>query len=208
MMPARKNPKQEVVTVKRSTPTRICGPAPALALALALTLGCSDDSGAPDRGAPDAGQDTAGPSCDATTYLPQDGAVGDFKLTASPGVAADGKQLEALIDGGSEKYKQNSFSCMTEAIYGSGTASYQIKVWLFNQTDTAGAAAAYTATDNSSFTATATTYGDASRENLKLPLDYMADMRKGKYLARVQVDDPAGAADGLKMVQAIAAALP
>ena len=185
---------------------------PTLLLMLASLLlcgACSDDGTTTDSGGPDLTVDSGPPaSCGTSAYLPADSTVGDFKQEAQPKAADTGKRLDDLIDGGSEKYKNNKFKCMVEVVYASATKSYKIKVWLFDQTDTAGATGAYTASGSAGFTDITPTVGDASREDLTLPLDYLADMRKGQYLARVQIDDNTSATDGQAMIKAIAAKLP
>jgi hypothetical protein len=171
---------------------------------LLLCSACSDDTTQKDSGTQDIGTPA---SCGTSAYLPADSAVGDFKKGTIK--AADtGKRLDDLIDGGSEKYKTNNFKCMVQVIYESGSKSYEIKVWLFDQTDATGASGAYTASGSGSFTDITPTVGDASREDLTLPLDYLADMRKGQYLARVQIDDNSAKDDGRAMIKAIASKLP
>lgn len=184
--------------------------AAALALLLGLTAACSDDTtGGQDFGAPDRGTaDAAPPTCGTTAYLPADSAVGDFKQSAAVKVAATGKQLQDLINGGSEKYQKNGFSCMALAVYQSASASHGVEVWLFDQGSAAGAKAAFEATKNPDDTPISPTLGDESRENKKLLAEYTADMRKGRYLARVKIDDKTGAADGPKVLKVIADALP
>jgi len=176
------------------------------ALTLALAAGCSDDTSVGDSAvAPDSSVDSAPAFCDTSAFLPGDSVVGDFVVKGTPKAAANAAALNLLINGGSVKYSDNKFVCMVEAFYTSATKSYQIKVWIFDQTNNTGATAAYTATGNASFSNITPTIGDTSRENLKLPLDYMADVIKGKYLIRVQSDDPAAHADGLAMLKAIVA---
>ena len=183
----------------------------ALCLVLLTTAACSDsvdtDGGlvADKAIAADTGKPA---TCGTSAYLPADGKIGDFKRTASPKAAANGKQLKDLIDGGSEKYEKNSFVCMSLVSYASATTSYKIEIWLFDQTDAAGAKAAYAATKHPDDADLSPTVGDASRQNSKLLFEYTADMIKGKYLARVKVDDKKGAADGLAAIKAVAANLP
>lgn len=181
-----------------------------LILSLALA-GCSDDTdskqdkGTPaDSGAADkakaADQSTA--TCGTQKLLPADGTVGDFKLDKME-AAADGKGLQALINGGSEKYEKNKFACMVRATFKSATKKHGIEIWIFDQTDAAGAKAAYDASEHSDDADISPTIGDASRENAKLLFEYTADMRLGKYLARVKIDDKAAKADGPTALKAM-----
>jgi len=175
-------------------------------------VGCSDDDlgtkldgggGGADKGAT-VDQSTA--KCGTSAFLPADSAVGAYKVKGTPKAAATNKQLDDLINGGSEKYKTNKFSCMVEAFYTSGAMTAQ--VWIFDQTDKTGAEGAYKATTSSDNTDITPTIGDASRENLKLLADYLGFMRKGKYLARVSIDDLTAKADGQALLKASAGAMP
>jgi hypothetical protein len=193
---------------------RPLGPNVLLWLALFATLaaaGCSDDSGgkkdaktSTDTSAVDQGAAT----CGTTAYVPADSKVGDFKQESSK-VAADGKTLQVLIDGGSTKYEYNKFKCMTRVVYASATkTTYKIEVWLFDQTDSSGAQAAYKATATGDETALTTTLGDESRENLKLVAEYTTDSRKGQYLCHIIADDKTGQTDALAFLSATIKALP
>lgn len=178
-------------------------------LVLLALSACSDDTAAGrDLGLPDKSADQTQASCATSAFLPADAAVGDFKQKGKPQAAATGQQLDNLINGGSEKYKQNKFLCMVQAVYESTAKSASMKVWIFDQTDATGAEGAYKASAHPDDTATATTIGDASRENLKYLTDYTADMRKGRYLARVVLDVKTASADGLAMLSAIVKAMP
>jgi hypothetical protein len=174
-------------------------------LILSLALGaCSDDTDTTkDKGTPvdssvadkakAVDQSTA--TCGTKKLLPADGTVGDFKLDKVE-AAADAKGLQALINGGSEKYEKNKFTCMVKATFKSASKKHGIEIWLFDQTDAAGATAAYDASKHPDDADISPTIGDASRENAKLLFEYTADMRLGKYLARVKIDDKAAKADG------------
>ena len=190
---------------------RTVGLLPLLFLALAA---CSDDTD-PQKDAAVADKaviadkapaDSSTASCDTKKLLPADGTVGDFKLDKVE-AAVNGKELQALINGGSEKYEKNSFKCMVKSTYKSTSATkkYLIEIWIFDQTDAAGAKAAYVASKHSDDADISPTIGDASRENLKLLYDYTADMRQGKYLARIKIDDKAAKADGPVALKAIEA---
>ena len=141
-------------------------------------------------------------TCETKKLLPADSSVGDFKLDKVE-AAQNSKELQALINGGSEKYEKNKFKCMVKATFKSITKKYIIEIWLFDQTDAAGAKAAYDASKNSDDADITPTIGDASRENLKLPFDYSADMRLGQYLARIKIDDNTAKADGPLALKAI-----
>lgn len=197
----------------------------ALTAMVALCVACSDDdtsntnnnngnnnnnnNSAVDQGVADTGPaaDSGPRVCDTTALLPADNAVGDFARSGQVQVAVNGKQLQDLINGGSEKYEKNSFKCMSLATYASATKKHKVEVWLFNQTGAAGAAAAYKATEHPDDQAISPAVGDAARENTKLLFEYTADLRKGAYVARVKIDDKAGAADGPLFLKALAAAI-
>lgn len=183
---------------------------------LALAGGCSDDSNGgptPDTGGGKAdkggGAGDAPKSCSATPLLPADNAVGDFAQDGSPQQARDLTELTALINGGAEKYTQtNKFACMAWVKYKSGTQSHTLEVRLFDETDQAGADAAYQATQNPDDQDITPAIGDAARghENVVSGI-YQADMRKGQYLARIIADQTAGEYDALEMLRAIAGAI-
>lgn len=188
----------------------------ALALCCALAAGCSDDdNGKKDTGTTpkDGGADKGGKTCTAKDLLPADNTVGDFKQQATPQTAADSKSLTDLINGGSDKYFNNRFACLALVVYGSVAKSWDLEVWLFDQTDSVGADGAYKATAISGVDADITpTIGDASRENVNTVAGvYTGYARKGKYLARIfaenKPDATAGKDDVQAMLKAIVAAI-
>jgi len=171
-----------------------------LMASLSLSLcACSDDGGTkvPDQGVP---------SCTAKTPLAADNAVGDFTQEAAPSMASTLTALTALIDGGSEKYTQGGkFVCMAWVKYKSTTKAHTLEVWLFDQTDVAGATAAYANTSNPDDTDLSPTIGEAARGHENTVSDiYQADMRKGKYLVRVIASKGTGKDDALAMLTAVA----
>jgi hypothetical protein len=184
-------------------------------LALGLLGGCSDDTVPPK---PDKGpaQDVTVPkeaapaSCVTTAYAPASDKVGDYKLDGAIKIAADSTALKDLIDGGSEKYEQNKFVCMSLAKYTSASKSVSVELWIFDQTDVGGATAAMGAVVGPDDTDLAPVLGDAAKENLKLPFGYTAIFRKGKVLGRVilEKDKAIGQADALALLQAAVAAVP
>ncbi len=175
-------------------------------LLIPCLIACSDDdnSGAADVGVDKTVIDAAPATCGTSAFLPADSAVGNLKQKGTPKIADTGKLLDLLINGGSEKYKTNKFTCMVEASYADATNGYTAQVWIFDQTDKTGAEGAYKATSSSDYTDISPTIGDASNENLKLLADYVGYMRKGKYVARVSIDDLTAKADGQAMLKAIA----
>jgi hypothetical protein len=178
-------------------------------------VACSDDTVAPK---PDTGPGKdviiageAKPSdCATKAYVPADSKVGDYKLEGAIAFASDGASLKALIDGGSEKYEQNKFSCMSLAKYKSASKSVTVELWLFDQTDSAGATAAMGAVVGPDDTDLSPVLGDAAKENLKLPFGYTAIFRKGKVLGRVILAEKKteGQADALSLLTATAGAVP
>jgi hypothetical protein len=165
-------------------------------------LACSDDS---EKPTPDA----AGTPCSSTALLPADNAVGDFTRDGAPQEADTEKKLFDLINGGAEKYTQNKWVCLAMVSYKSATAAHTIEARLFDQTDAAGATAAYTATGTVDDVDITPVIGDAARGHENTVSDlYQADMRKGKYLARVLADKAAGKDDALSLLKATAAAVP
>jgi hypothetical protein len=182
-----------------------------IGLSLLLGAGCSDEK----KPNPDSKIVADGPqkvdggnkTCGTTAHLPANGKVGDYQQSQAPEVATNSQQLFDLIDGGAEKYLQNKFVCMTKAKYASAAKSINIDVWLFDQTDAAGATAAMTAATSAGETPTAPVIGDASVENLGLTFGYQATMRKGKYLARVITEKKEGKDDALALLTQIAGAL-
>jgi len=185
----------------------------ALCIPALFALACSDDdkgnnNGTIDGGGPDqAVADMTPAKCGTSAVLPADSAVSGYKKKGAHKAAATGKQLDLLINGGSEKYKTNNFSCMVEAYYTDATGKITAKVWIFDQTDATGAAGAFAKVVSSDYTDITPTVGDASKENLKLLVDYEAFMRKGKYLAHVSIDDKTKSADGQAFLKAIAGKL-
>jgi hypothetical protein len=167
----------------------------------ALAAGCSDDDGEKP------------PECVADTLLPADGAVGDLKASGTAKTALNKKALEDLINGGSEKYTANRFACLALLTYTSAAKGYKdFEVRLFDQTDAAGAQAAYKASAPVGAVDISPTIGDASREDVNtVARVYTGGMRKGKYVARVQAEDAAdpnnAKADVQAMLKAIAAAI-
>ena len=175
--------------------------------------GCSNDS--PTQSTSDLGtnkptcqMDGGQRLCATSSFLPANGKVEDFKKESDDQIATNSCELQALIDGGAEKYEKHKFQCMTLAKYASAAKTIKITVWLFDQTDPSAAGAAYEEIGTADNTATAPSIGDASEENLKLPFDYLANMRKGKYLARVFVDKKEGQKEGIQLLQEIATAIP
>lgn len=184
-----------------------------LCLAALLALaGCSDDAngGKQDSGPGTTdsvnGKDTSAATCATKKLLPADGKVGDFKLQKTE-AADDGKSLQALINGGSDKYERNKFKCMVKAAFASATKKHKIEVWIFDQTDSASAKKAYDDSKHADDADLATTLGDASRENTKLLFEYTADMLQGKYVVRIKIDDKKEAADGPLMLKEVEAAI-
>lgn len=184
----------------------------ALALCCGLAAGCSDDdNGKKDTGAvqQDGSADTGVKTCVAKDLLPADNAVGDFTQKAAPQIAADSKSLTDLINGGSDKYFNNNFDCLALVVYASATKSWDLEVWLFDQTDSTGADGAYKATAIAGIDADITpTIGDASRENVNTVAGvYTAYARKGRYLVRVFAENTADATAGKDDVQAMLKAI-
>ena len=179
---------------------------------------CSDDTDSKqdkgtttkqDKGVADKALADQGPvaTCGTSKYLPADKAVGDFTRDGAVKAAADGKGLQVLINGGSEKYEKNKFNCMVLAKYKSATVKHTVEVWLFDQTDAAGNKAAYDASKHPDDVDITPVIGDAARENSKLLFDYTADMRLGQHLARIKIDDKAEKGDGPKFLEAILKAI-
>lgn len=180
------------------------------AVALALAA-CSDDNGSKTDGkVPDSTVQSDAPVvCTVDALLPKNNTVGDFVEDGAPQTADNLTALTALIDGGSEKYTQGGkFVCMALQKYKSATKTHGLELWLFDQTDTAGATAAYANTSNPDDQDLTPTIGDASRghENAIAGI-YQADMRKGQYLARVIADAVAGKDDALALLTALASAI-
>jgi hypothetical protein len=151
----------------------------------------------------------ASTSCSATPLLPADNTVGDFTQDGAPQKATNLTELTALINGGAEKYTQTQkFVCMAWVKYKSGSKSHTLEVRLFDETDQAGAEAAYKATEHPDDQDITPAIGDASRghENAVSGI-YQADMRKGQYLVRIIADQTAGKDDALAMLTAIAGAI-
>jgi hypothetical protein len=186
----------------------------ALLLATALVGACSDDtSKTVDKGPSKVdtkvgGTDGTTKTCSTSSLLPADKSVSDYTKKAAADVANDATSLQALIDGGSEKYSQNKFVCMVQAIYASTTSSSEITVWIFDQTDAAGATAAMTAAVSATSTDLTPTVGDASKEDTTLVSGYVAFARKNKTLVRVSANKKAVSADAQALLKAIIAAAP
>jgi len=179
-----------------------------LAWSLLAPAGCADSGQTHDNRAFDQGAADASPRvCDATALLPGDNAVGDFVREGAVKVAVTAKQLQDLIDGGSDKYEKNHFKCMSLVRYRSASRTHRVEVWVFNQTDAAGARAAYEATRDPDDVALSPPLGDAARENKKLLFEYTADLRKGAHLVRVKIDQKQGAPDGPRFLKAVAQAM-
>jgi hypothetical protein len=177
--------------------------------ALLLGLGaCSDDT-KPKADLASPPKEAAVKSCPTSAFLPADAKVGDYKQDGAPQVATNGIELKALIDGGSEKYEQNSFLCMVLAKYKSASKGVSAELWVFDQTDAAGADAAMKAVLTPDDADLAPTIGDASKENVKLPFGYTAIMRKQRYLGRAVLADKKaeGSADASSLLREIAAAI-
>jgi hypothetical protein len=185
-----------------------------LVMALATIGACSDDTTsktdtapAKDTGKPVIDVNSSG-HCEVTAFFPVAGKVLDYAMSEGPRVAVNAKELEDIVDGGSEKYKDNKFSCMAEVYYTSASKATKIKIWSFNQTDKTGAEGAYTKISNGSETPITPTIGDASQEDTTLPLNYIASMRKGQYLIQVFVDKKESKDHGVSFLNEIAKSIP
>jgi hypothetical protein len=179
-----------------------------------LLLGaCSDDNGQKsdngstktDGGGTGACEDTK--TCGTTDLLPADNAVGDYAKKGAPRVAADAACLQQLIDGGSVKYEQNKFACVSVVTYASAADSAEIEVWAFDQTDAAGAQAAMDLAA-ANMTDLGPTLGEASKEDVSLPSTYMAFARKGKTLVRVLANKKTSRDAAINLMSEIIAAAP
>ena len=177
-----------------------------LSLPALVLISCSDDDkGDPaDIGVDQAVADMTVATCGTSAFLPADGKVSGYKQKSTPKAAATGAQLNLLINGGSEKYKTNKFSCMVEAFYTDAGGKITAQIWIFDQTDAAGATGAFTAVISTDYTDITPALGDAGKENLQLLADYLGLVRKGKYVVRVSLDDKAKAANGRALLKAIA----
>jgi hypothetical protein len=177
---------------------------------LTLGLGCSDDTKQPqnDKG-PTAdlkvSKDTGPKTCSATSLLPADNTVSDYKKD-TPQIATTAKELNDLIDGGSEKFSDNKFVCMAWVKYTSTTASSSVDVKLFDQTDAAAVQAVYGIV-GTTYTDISPVIGDAAKESV-LVSSYAAVMRKGKYIAQIEAKPKTAQADAVSLLKALAAALP
>ena len=177
-------------------------------LALPLASCSDDDKGYPvDLGVDQAVVDMTVATCGTSSFLPADGKVSGYKHKSTPKAAATSKQLDLLINGGSEKYKANKFTCMVEAFYTDATGKLTAQIWIFDQTDATGATGAFTAVASTDYTDITPAMGDAAKENLQLLADYLGIMCKGKYVVRVSIDDKTKGADGRALLKAIADAL-
>ena len=184
----------------------------ALCIPALLALACSDDDKSNNSKADAAGPDQAVADmtpavCGTSSALPADGAVTGYNKKGAHKAAATFKQLDLLINGGSVKYQTNKFACMVEAFYTDSTGKITAQVWIFDQTDVAGATGAFSAVLSSDYTDITPAVGDAAKENLNLLADYQAFMRKSKYVVRVSLDDKSKSADGQAFLTAIAAKL-
>jgi hypothetical protein len=182
-----------------------------LSIPALVLVSCSDDdkgNGADmGNGADQAVADITVATCGTSAALPADDKVSGYKLKGTAKVAATGKDLDLLINGGSEKYKTNKFTCMVEAFYTDATGKLTAQVWIFDQTDAAGATGAFTLVTSGDYTDISPAVGDAGKENLKLLADYVGIIRKGKHVARVSLDDKSKSADGQAFLKEIASAL-
>jgi hypothetical protein len=175
-------------------------------LFLVLGNGCSSDSNnTKDTGST---QDTTVvKESKVVSFLPADDAVKGYVKQQAPETAATNKELDDLIDGGSEKYKENKFYYMTQVYYLNTQKATSIKVWIFDQTDTAGAEGAFNRAKSPSGTAISPAIGEASLEDLTLPAGYTAILRKAKYVAQVVVDKKDSKDDGKALLTKIAEAI-
>ena len=178
---------------------------PALLL-LVLASACSgdDNGGKQDSGGTDSTQ-----VCSSVALMPADSAVGDFKRENAPQVARNLTDLTALIDGGADKYtKGGKFICMALTKYISSTKTHTLELWIFDETDQAGAQATYDDTEHPDDTDLSPTIGDAARGHDNTVSDsYTADFRKGRYLVRLTADKVAGKSDALELLKAVATAI-
>ncbi len=145
----------------------------------------------------------ATPTCSVTDLLPTD--VQGYTPTDAPLVATNAKELQDIVNGGSEKYENNKYKCMAEVFFAS--AGTELKVWFFDQTDTAGATAAYDAVGTGTETVTDPVIGDACKEDLTLPLNYTAFMRKGQYLVLISANKKDANVVSLALMEALAGAI-
>jgi hypothetical protein len=177
---------------------------PVLSVTLALGLGCSSDTNQKDSSVPP--KETGPKACTATAYLPANAKVGDYKQQDLQ-IATNAKELDDLIDGGSEKFINNKFSCLSWVLYASSAKGVTIDIRLFDQTDSAGATEAYKLV-GTTYVDMSPVVGDAAKEDTTLPTTYAAIMRKGKFLAQVTATKKDAQADATEVVKGIAAALP
>jgi hypothetical protein len=178
--------------------------------ALLIWGACSDDSTPPvadKAGTGDAGVCDDSKTCSTTGLLPADNKVGDYQKKSAPRVAVNGACLQQLINGGSVKYEQNKFTCVSVVTYASATAATEVEVWAFDQTDQAGAQAAMDLAAQN-LTELAPTIGDASKEDATLPGTYLAFARKGKTLVRVLASKKTGRDGALSLLGEVIAAAP
>ena len=175
-----------------------------------VLVSCSDDdkvNADMGTGADKAIADITAATCGTSAALPADGKVSGYKLKGTAKVAATGTDLNLLINGGSEKYKTDESTCMVEAFYTDAAGKLTAQVWIFDQTDAAGATGAFTSVISGDYTDISPAVGDAGKENLNLLADYVGIMRKGKYVVRVSLDDKSKSADGQAFLKEIASAL-
>jgi hypothetical protein len=185
-----------------------------LLVATLLPGACSDDSTAPqlDKSLPKAemtvGHDGATKTCSTAALMPADKAVGDYTRKAAPESANDVAALQAIVDGGSEKYSQNKFVCMSRAYYDSVAIGAEVELWVFDQTDAAGAQAAMDIAV-SGLTDLTPVIGDASKEDLTVVGGYLAFARsKGRTLARVYANKKTARDDAVALLKLVLTAAP
>jgi hypothetical protein len=140
--------------------------------------------------------------------MPADKAVGDYTRKAAPESANDVSALQAIVDGASEKYSQNKFVCMSRAYYDSAASGAQVELWVFDQTDAAGAKAAMDIAV-AGLTDLAPVIGDASKEDTTVVGGYLAFARtKGKTLVRVYANKKAAKDDAVSLLKLVINAAP
>jgi len=176
-----------------------------------LIAGCSDDSAKTDTGAGSSDKSVTAEAstgtCGTSAFAPADGTVADY-TKGTPKVATTAKELQDLIDGGSEKYSNNQFACMVQVVYTNSTKGVTLEAWIFDQTNAAGAEAAMTAALSADDTELTPKIGDASKENTKLLSNYTVIMRKGQYVGRILASKKDASADAVALLTAIAGAMP
>ena len=179
-----------------------------LLIATLLLGACSDDSHAPplDKGTITTdGDPCAAETCNTTALLPGDKKVADY-VKGAPEAAVSPVCVQRRIDGGSVKYEQNKFVCLTRVIYTSAGASTEIELWAFDQTDATGAKGAMDIAADGCTDLTPT-IGDASSE-ITAVSTYTAFARKGKTLVRVVANKKAAKDDAVALLKLIINAAP